>query len=134
MPFAVASTLINKSSGVESFTWDMIRNAEIQAFSDKVEVIENPEFTAKMPDYRPSRVTIELIDGTQLSAETMTNRGDTEDPYDDDELDQKYIDLTGRVWTESISKSVYDHCFNIEQLDNMNELTMHFKGREPISH
>ena len=134
VPFAVASTLINKSSGVESFTWDMIRNAEIQAFSDKVEVIENPEFTAKMPDYRPSRVTIELIDGTQLSAETMTNRGDTEDPYDDDELDQKYIELTGRVWTESISKSVYDHCFNIEQLDNMNELTMHFKGREPISH
>ena len=128
VPFAIASTLINNSSGVESFTWDKIRDPDIQAFADKVEVIEDPEFTAKMPDYRPSRVTVKLMDGTQLSAETMTNRGDTEDPYDDDELDQKYIELTRRVWSNSVSTAVYDDCFRVEQLKDMNELTRHFEA------
>jgi len=128
VPFAIATTMINKSSGVESFTWDKIRNPEIQAFADKVDVIEEPEFTAKMPEYRPSRVTIKLMDGTQLSAATMTNRGDTEDPYDDDELDQKYIELTRRVWSNSVSTAVYDDCFRVEQLKDMNELTRHFEA------
>ena len=128
VPFAIASTLINNSSGVESFTWDKIRDPDIQAFADKVEVIEDLEFTAKMPDCRPSRVTVELMDGTQLSAETMTNRGDTEDPYDDDELDQKYVELTRRVWSNSVSTAVYDDCFRVEQLKDMNELTRHFEA------
>ena len=51
VPFAIASTLINNSSGVESFTWDKICDPDIQAFANKVEVIEDPDFTAKMPDY-----------------------------------------------------------------------------------
>ena len=131
IPFAVASTLMNRSSGVESFTWDKIRDPTIQAFADKVEVLEDPALTAKMPDFRPSRVTVEFTDSTQLSAETMTNRGDTEDPYDDDELDRKYVELTGRVWSDAVSKNIYDHCFRVDQLDNINQLTNQL-GRHEI--
>ena len=126
VPFAVASTLINRSSGVASFTWDMIRDPAIQAFSDRVKVIENPRLTAMMPDFRPSLVTVELKDGRRLSAEARTNRGDTEDPYNDDELDLKYFELTARVWSENVSQRIYDCCFNIDQLEDVNLLTGHF--------
>jgi len=126
VPFAVASTLINRSSGVASFTWDMIRDPAIQALSDRVKVIENPRLTAMMPDFRPSLVTVELKDGRRLSAEARTNRGDTEDPYNDDELDLKYFELTSRVWSENVSQRIYDCCFNIHQLEDVNVLTGHF--------
>ena len=130
VPFAVASTLMNQSSGVESFTWEKIRDPAIQAFADKVEVFEDPALTAMMPDFRPSRVTVRLHDGTELSAEAKTNRGDTEDPYDDDELDQKYAELSGRVWDTTVANSVYDHCFAIERLADVNELTGCFNAGE----
>jgi len=130
VPFAVASTLINQSSGVESFTWEKIRDPAIQAFADKVEVFEDPDLTAMMPDFRPSRVTVRLHDGTELSAEAKTNRGDTEDPYDDDELDRKYAELSGRVWGTTVANSVYDHCFAIDQLTDVNELTGCFNAGE----
>ena len=130
VPFAVASTLINQSSGVESFTWEKIRDPAIQAFADKVEVLEDPVLTAMMPDFRPSRVTVRLHDGTELSAEAKTNRGDTEDPYDDDELDRKYTELSGRVWGTTVANSVYDHCFAIDRLTDVNELTGCFNAGE----
>ena len=130
VPFAVASTLINQSSGVESFTWEKIRDPAIQAFADKVEVFEDPDLTAMMPDFRPSRVTVRLHDGTELSAEAKTNRGDTEDPYDDDELDRKYAELSGRVWSATVANSVYDHCFAIDRLTDVNELTGCFNAGE----
>ena len=130
VPFAVASTLMNQSSGVESFTWEKIRDPAIQAFADKVEVLEDPALTAMMPDFRPSRVTVRLHNGTKLCAEAKTNRGDTEDPYNDDELDRKYTELSGRVWDTTVANSVYDNCFSIEQLTDVNELTGCFSADE----
>lgn len=128
VPFAVASTLINQSSGVESFTWEKIRDPAIQAFADRVEVVEDPVLTAMMPDFRPSRVTVRLNDGTELSAKATTNRGDTEDPYNDDELDRKFVELTGRVWTEPVLNAVYDQCFAIDGLADINDLTGRFSA------
>ena len=130
VPFAVASTLMNQSSGVESFTWEKIRDPAIQAFADKVEVLEDPALTAMMPDFRPSRVTVRLHNGTELCAEAKTNRGDTEDPYNDDELDRKYTELSGRVWGTTVANSVYDNCFAIERLTDVNELTGCFSADE----
>ena len=119
---------VRTAFGVESFTWEKVRDPNIQAFADKVEVFEDPAFTAMMPDFRPSRVTVRLYDGTELSAEATTNRGDTEDPYDDDELDRKYTELSGRVWNTTVANSVYDHCFSVDRLTDINELTKHFSA------
>ena len=130
LPFAIASTLVNQSSGVGSFTWEQIRNPEIQTFADKVEVVEDEALTAMMPDYRPARVIIDFMDGSQASAETKTNRGDTEDPYSDGELDLKYQELTGRLWREEAAKSVYDACFAVDELDDINQLTSLFPSAD----
>ncbi len=123
VPFAIATTLINAGSGVESFTWDKVRDDRIQAFADKVNVVEDPKLTAMMPDFRPARVKVELLDGSVLEAETKTNRGDTEDPYDDQELDRKYAELSGLVWPDPVARSLYGDCFRLEELDDINALT-----------
>ena len=76
-----------------------------------------------MPDFRPARVIVTLTDGTVLEAETKTNRGDTEDPYDDAELDRKYAELSGLVWPDAVARGVYEDCFRLERLDDINDLT-----------
>ena len=124
LPFSIATTLLNGSSGVESFTWDKIRDPAIQAFADKVEVVEAPAMTAMMPDYRPARVTLTFADGAVASAETTTNRGDTEAPYDDDELDAKFFDLAARVWPAARAETIYDRCFIIDRTP-LADLTQH---------
>ena len=106
-----------------SFTLDQVRRDDIQAFADKVNVVEDPTQTAMMPDFRPARVTVTLTDGTVLKDETKTNRGDTEDPYDDTDLDEKYGELTARVWSKPVAGAVYDACFAIDTIGDCRQLT-----------
>ena len=98
VPFAIATTLVNGSSDVASFTWDAIRNETIQALAKKVTVSDDPEMSAKLPDLRPASVTITIEEWRGFKKpKTETNRGDWRDPYsvERDET-EKYNSLTAR--------------------------------------
>ncbi len=123
MPFAIATTLVNGSSGVRSFTWDAIRNETIQALADKVEVRDNAEMSARLPEHRPASVKISMNDGAVLEAATETNRGDWRDPYSADELKTKYQDLTARTWRQAEAEAIYDTVMNLEALSSTDELS-----------
>ncbi len=123
VPFAVATTLVNGSSGVMSFVVDQLDRPEIRAIADRVEVIEDPTLTAMMPDHRPARVVVTLTDGTQLKAEAFTNRGDTEDPYDAAELRAKFFELAARVWTDSQAAQVHTAAMSFDSQPSITALT-----------
>jgi 2-methylcitrate dehydratase PrpD len=114
VPFAVATTLINGSSGVGSFTWDKITDAAILELAARVSLREDPAMTAQLPDRRPAGVTVTLTDGTRLKARTETNRGDWADPYPPQEIRAKYLSLTARLWPEAAAAAVWDEIMALE--------------------
>ena len=120
VPFAVATTLVNGSSGVGSFTGENVTNEAILALAARVTVREDPAMTAQLPDRRPARVTVSLADGTELTAGTETNRGDWADPYPPNEIRGKYLSLTARLWPEAAAMAVWDE---IMALDSSADLT-----------
>ena len=122
VPFAIATTLTNRSSGVSSFTWDQIRREQVQNLAEKVTVVEDPELTALMPDFRPARVHLTLKDGTRLQAETQTNRGDTEDPYTHEELREKFSNLTQRVWPLAECAPLHQRLLQVDELTDLSSL------------
>ena len=116
VPFAIATTLVNGSSDVASFTWDAIRNETIQALAKKVTVSDDPEMSAKLPDLRPASIMITMNNGAILKAETETNRGDWRDPYSVSELSEKYNNLTARAWAVTNATKIYDTIMDIESV------------------
>ena len=114
VPFAVATTLANGSSAVGSFTGANVTSPEILALAARVTVREDPAMTAQLPDRRPARVTVTLNDGTALTAETETNRGDWADPYPPAEIRDKYLSLTARLWPASAATAVWDETMALE--------------------
>jgi 2-methylcitrate dehydratase PrpD len=108
VPFAVATTLVNRSSAVGSFTWENVTDPAILDLAAKVTVREDPGMTAQLPDRRPARVTVRLSDGAELTAATETNRGDWADPYSPDEIRAKYLSLTTRLWPEAAAAEIWD--------------------------
>lgn len=119
VPFAVATRLVRGSSAVENFTWDAIRDDRVQAFAKRVFVSEDKEMTAKLPQFRPARVALKLIDGRTLSESVEANRGDDQDPYSRDELTGKYFSLTGRVWPHDVADEVRKRILTLSGVSNV---------------
>lgn len=101
VPFAVATRIVNGSSGLPSFTYAAIRDPDVLALAAKVTVVEDPSMTARLPNERPARVRIIDKNGHVHEAEVSFNRGDDTSPYTTQELSTKFLDLCERVWPRS---------------------------------
>ncbi len=123
LPFSIATTIVNGSSGVASFTWDQIDRDDIRKLAAKVVVREDPEMSAQLPARRPAKLTITLNDGTQFRAAAETNRGDWSDPYQPDELREKYMSLTGRLWTQVGAKEVHSEIMALDRAAGIRRLS-----------
>ncbi len=108
VPFAIATAVVHRSTGVESFAADKVGDPAILALAERVAVREDPAMTRQLPDRRPARVTLTLADGRRLSAATETNRGDWADPYPTDEIRAKFLSLTARLWPGDKAEAVWD--------------------------
>ena len=106
VPFAVATRIVHQSSALSSFTWEAVRDPRVLALAQKVDIAEDPDMSRRLPNERPARVVITDIDGRQWTGEAGVNRGDDASPYSEEELTHKFLDLTGRVWTEDHAKQV----------------------------
>jgi hypothetical protein len=108
VPFAVATRLVHGHSGLTSFTWDAVRDERVLALARKVSISEDPAMTQRLPLERPARVVISLHDGRQIIGEAGVNRGDDAAPYSREELRQKFMDLTQRVWPAAHAAAVLE--------------------------
>lgn len=123
IPFAVATSIVHGDTGISSFSEQAVNDPNIRALAQRVEVVEAPELTAMMPARRPSRVRITLKDGRELDAESFVNKGDLEDPYTAEELQEKYYGLTDPIWGHETAEKVHAKVMALEDVGDINEMT-----------
>jgi 2-methylcitrate dehydratase PrpD len=119
IPFAVATTLVHGRSGIESFSPDKVGNKTIRALASRVEVVEDPALTKMMPQKRPSRVTVHLKNGTSFTETVYVSRGDTESPYTERDLEDKFLSLAMPVYGAEGAKSILSKTKGIETFDDI---------------
>jgi 2-methylcitrate dehydratase PrpD len=123
IPFAIASTIINGNSDIESFFPDKVTNPEIKELAGKIIVKENPEFTNMMPFRRPSRVTVRLKNGEIFTETVFVSRGDVEDPYSSQELETKFLNLTTSIYGLKEAREILEKTKRIETFENIRYYT-----------
>lgn len=110
LPYLVAVALLDGVVEPAQFTAARIGAGDVQALLRRVEVQPVDEFTARFPAEMPSRVEVELDDGTRLSAAASSYRGFRTDPLDWDAAMTKYTRLvmpfTGAALAESIAATI----------------------------
>lgn len=90
LPFMVSARIVRGETGPDLFTPQVPFAADIQAFMQRVEVVEDPELTARGAASRGARVEIELADGRTLSGEVSHSRGDPARPLERDAIVEKF--------------------------------------------
>lgn len=104
IPFAIATTLVHGTASVAAFRAPAVADPRVKALAARVRVNEDPALTAQLPGLRPARLRLKLRDGSVHEASVTTNRGDTEDPYTEAEILEKFHDLADPVWGKSASE------------------------------
>ncbi|WP_376098300.1 MmgE/PrpD family protein [Roseomonas sp. CCTCC AB2023176] len=114
LPFAVATSIVHGGAGLDAFRDDARRDPAVGDLARRVTVREDAALTAMLPGLRPARLRVTLADGRVLSAEALTNRGDTEDPYGPEEVTEKFFELAGPTFGTKGARRIVDA---IEALD-----------------
>jgi 2-methylcitrate dehydratase len=97
LPYIVAAALVDGAFSDAIFRPERFTDPRILRLIDKIEVAENPAFTAAFPAEMPCRVAITANDGTSREAEVRTPFGHPANPMTDEQIETKFHALATRA-------------------------------------
>jgi len=97
LPHVLAAAIIRGDVGAESFFQSTLKDEAIASLRTKVNVVPYEKILPP-PNDRPARVTINLHDGTSLTAECLSATGGPDRPFGEDILMDKVSSLAGEVY------------------------------------
>ena len=123
LSYAGAVMLVRGECTPENFSHDCMKDPRIRDMARRVEVLEDPALTARLPSERPAEVEVSLRDGTQFKASKSDHRGLFTDPHSETELENKFIRCTESILGEQGSKQVMEKFLDIESVQDVTSLT-----------
>lgn len=93
IPYSLGVALLTGKAGLNEFTTEYINIPQLQEIIEKVEISENPEFTALCPSQRIAEVEIVSNSGISYSFKTVYPKGEPENPLAREELTSKFKGL-----------------------------------------
>jgi len=116
VPFALASILYHGRSGLGSFDDAAVANAQVQALAQRVDLREEPSYTARYPVEQPVTLSIRMSDGTVHTGQCVVTKGEPANPHKPEELTAKFFDLGTPVWGKALTQRLYDGVMRIEEI------------------
>lgn len=114
--FPVATAIV-KGKITADDVYTGFNDAQLQAITHKVELLELPAYNELFPSQRWAHVRIRLKDGTEFESEPHEALGDPHKPMNPTQFKGKYMNLCEPVWGAHKAQRVLDY---IEQLEEGN--------------
>ena len=119
VPFALASIIVRGRSGLESFDDRAVADPVIQSLAQRVDIKEEPSFTARFPAEQPVVLRVVLRDGTVHEGSCVVTKGEPAKPHTVEELAGKFRDLGEPIWGRDRTGALLDGMMTLEKIDNV---------------
>jgi len=126
VPFALASILYHGRSGLKSFDDAAVANRGVQALVQRVDLSEEPSFTARFPAEQPVTVRIAMKDGKAYEGRCVVTKGEPAKPHTAQELTGKFFELGEPVWGKAVTQRLHDGLMRLEEIGNFGEFAAQF--------
>ena len=123
IPFALGTLMHHGRSGVDCFDDAAVANPKVQALAARVQVQEEPAFTAAYPRQQNCSVKIVLNSGTAFEGRCTVMKGEPGNPHRTEELEKKFFELGATVWGMAVARRLYDGCMALEDIPDFREFT-----------
>lgn len=97
IPFVLALRLMHGSVWIDAFAPEKLRDPAIRALAERIQVIEDPAMTRRLPTERPCRIEIRFANGKSRSAERTDALGDPSRPLPEAALKAKFLRMAERL-------------------------------------
>ncbi len=121
VPFAVASLIVHGRRSLENFEAAAVENPVIQGLAQRVDIEENPAYTAYFPHKQACDVRATFKDGAVVEAKAEHTKGEAQNPATVAELEEKFFEVAGKVWKRTKAESVFDGLMALERIGNVRE-------------
>ncbi|MGZ8228272.1 MAG: MmgE/PrpD family protein [Burkholderiales bacterium] len=96
LPYIVAAALLDGTITAESFSEDRLHDPAIATIMERMELRENPAFTAAHPEEWRCRIELQLGSARTAVAETSYFKGHARNPMTDHEVEDKFRRLASQ--------------------------------------
>lgn len=124
-PYAVAAGLFGGHGlgvGLADFTDELACDPLRRTLMAKIDVVADPTCTSIFPNQFPAILRVHTMDGRELVAEVLANRGSPAHPLSHDELATKFRDNTARLLPSNVLEDVQGRVARLEILDELSPL------------
>jgi 2-methylcitrate dehydratase PrpD len=90
MGFVLALLAVRGHAAIGDFTDDTLHDPQLLAFSNKVEMVLDPDVDSAYPQRWIGRVDVDLVDGSVFTATVEAPKGDPENPLTRSEVEEKF--------------------------------------------
>lgn len=125
LPYCVARAILDRKITTQTFDDDKIHDPKLKEVIHKIKGEASKEFEALFPAKQPSRVTIRTTDGQEHSVYLEYPKGDPREPMTEQDLDDKFIALTGQYLSDQGREQIKETIFMCETLPGVH----HFMGK-----
>lgn len=121
VPFALASIIVRGRSGLESFDERAVADPVTQALAQRVDLREEPSFTARYPAEQPVTVRATMKDGTEYEGTCSVTKGEPSRPHTEAELAAKFRSLGEPIWGIETTGALLDGLMRLETIGNFRD-------------
>lgn len=125
IPYVVAAALMDGTVTPRQFDDDHLRNPELRALLQKIEVVSNPEYTAaygRLPVEHRTRVTAVTKGGQVVVGEAGGDQGDLSEEKDDAQIEAKFCGLTEAALGAKQVRAILDRLWHLDDMNNVADI------------
>ncbi len=122
LPFPVAAALVYGQLGPLELSGQALHNSLVLGTAERVELLEDPAFSARFPAERLARVQIVTEDGSVFDSGLVEATWGADDPPSDDSLREKFRWLAGAFLSQERASKLEETIWGLAELPDIDPL------------
>ncbi|MBI4190412.1 MAG: MmgE/PrpD family protein [Betaproteobacteria bacterium] len=122
IPYVVAVALTRGTFWLDDFAEERIRDPNIHALMQKIEVRTTEECNMQWPEAYPFRITVTTRSGQQYVREIRYAKGHPKNPMSDQEIEAKFRRLAEPVMGQTRANNALSQLWHLEDMKNVQEI------------
>jgi 2-methylcitrate dehydratase len=115
LPYMVAVALLDGTVNNSSYSQRKLSNPDILALLPKISVNEDAQFTLEYPNKIANRIKVKLSNGHSITKQVEVPKGHPANPVTQEEIEQKFSSLTGKLLKRSQIERIFEFVWNVEK-------------------